>query len=84
MAIVYLGCCAAAWRLQKTDKREAGTPFVLPGGPWIPLITCVALLLIITSLELAEWKAIGYALAAVMILYGLTRSRRLQKPTRAR
>jgi len=76
MAIVYIGCCAAAWRLQKQDTREAGAPFVLPGGPWIPLLTSTALLLIVLALQRPEWKAIGYALLVVMALYGIARWRR--------
>ncbi len=26
ISIVYIGCCAAAWRLQKEDRRESGPP----------------------------------------------------------
>jgi len=74
ISIVYIGCCAAAWRLQKQDTRDSGRPFVLPGGPWIPLLTCCALVLILLTLERSEWKAIGYALLVVLALYGVTRS----------
>jgi len=86
MAIVYSGCCAAAWRLQKQDIREAGTPFVLPGGAWIPLITCTALLFIVLALARSEWKALGYALLVVMALYAIARWRRSHRvfdPARA-
>jgi amino acid transporter len=79
MSIVYIGCCAAAWRLQKQDTRESGRPFVLPGGPWIPVITCAALLLILMALERPEWKAIGYALLVVIVLYWVARWRRASK-----
>lgn len=79
MAIVYIACCAAAWRLQNQDTREAGVPFVLPGGPWIPLLTCVALLLIVLAVERPEWKALGYALLVVIALYGIARWRRSQR-----
>jgi len=79
MAIVYIGCCAAAWKLQKRDTREAGAPFVLPGGPWIPLLTSAALLLIVLALERSEWKAIGCALLVVIALYGIARWRRTRR-----
>lgn len=78
ISIVYIGCCAAAWRLQKQDTRESGTPFVLPGGPWIPVTTSAALLLILMTLERSEWKAIGYALLVVIALYGVARWRRIE------
>jgi len=76
ISIVYIGCCAAAWRLQKQDARESGRPFVLPGGPWIPVMTCAALLLILVTLERSEWKAMGYALLVVAVLYWVARWRR--------
>jgi amino acid transporter len=79
ISIVYIGCCAAAWRLQKQDTRESGTPFVLPGGPWIPVATSTALLLILMTLERSEWKAIGYALLVVIALYGIARWRRVDR-----
>lgn len=80
MSIVYLGCCAAAWRLQQRDIRQSGIPFVLPGGPLIPLTACMALILILLTLERSEWKAIGYALSVVVVLYGITRFSRRGKP----
>jgi len=79
MAIVYIGCCAAAWQLQKQDTREAGAPFVLPGGPWIPLLTSTTLLVIVLALGRSEWKAICYALLVVMALYGIARWRRTHR-----
>jgi amino acid transporter len=75
ISIVYIGCCAAAWRLQKQDTREWGNPFVLPGGPAIPFVTIAVLLLILMSLERSEWRAIGYAFIAVVALYGVARWR---------
>jgi APA family basic amino acid/polyamine antiporter len=73
--LVYFGCCAAAWQLQRRGTREHGTPFVLPAGPFIPLIACAALILVVTTIERSEWLAIGYALLAVSILYTIARLR---------
>ena len=75
MCIVYLGCCTAAWRLQRKDIRDHGTPFMLPGGALIPLSACIALILILTTLARPEWQAIGYALSVVVVLYLITRWR---------
>ena len=76
MCIVYLGGCTAAWQLQRRDIREQGAPFMLPGGPVIPLVTCVALILILTTLEKSEWRAIGYSLLVVIALYAAAQWRR--------
>jgi basic amino acid/polyamine antiporter, APA family len=76
MCLVYLGCCAAAWRLQQRGISELNSkPFVLPGGSIIPLLTCIALVGILTTLERQEWKAIIYALIVVMLFYGIARWR---------
>ena len=79
VCLVYLGVCAAAWQLQRRDVRGEGRPFMLRGGPLIPLIGCVGLLLVLSTLQRAEWLAIGYALAAVIALYGVVRWRRGSK-----
>ena len=81
ICIVYFGTCASAWALQRRNIRQSGTPFMLPGGPFIPAISCVALTLILTTLKQAEWQAMGYALSAVLALYGITRWRRRIKIT---
>ena len=79
MCIVYFGGCASAWVLQRKDVREGGSPFVLSGGPLIPGISCVALVLVLTTLKRSEWQAIGYALSVVIALYAMTRWRRKDK-----
>jgi amino acid transporter len=73
VCLVYFGCCMAAWRLQKRDRREHGKPFTLPAGPLIPLIGCAGLVLVLSTLQKPEWLAIGYALLAVIALYGVVR-----------
>ena len=46
--IVYIGCCAAAWRLQSVGATETSQPLRLPGGGLIPAfgITCLILVLL--------------------------------------
>ncbi len=46
--IVYIACCAAAWRLQKTGFSETSAPLRLAGGGLIPAIgiTCLILVLV--------------------------------------
>lgn len=68
------GCVAiAAWRAQARDLRDAadpqGKPFVLPGGPLVPLVSLAAMVAIVTTLKRDEWQAIGIALAALVAVY---------------
>jgi amino acid transporter len=73
VCLVYLGVCAAAWWLQRRDVRGEGQPFLLRGGILVPLMGCVGLVLVLSTLQRKEWMAIGYAMVAVIALYGVVR-----------
>jgi len=71
ICLVYGLVSIAAWRAQRMDLRERGdaTPFVLAGGPVIPLIAVAAMVLITMSLKPNEWAAILIALAVLVTIY---------------
>lgn len=73
ICLVYALVSLAAWRGQKVGLRERGEPFVLWGGPLVPLLGVVAMALIVTTLTGKEWMAIGVALAALVLVYGVLR-----------
>jgi APA family basic amino acid/polyamine antiporter len=77
ICLVYGLVSLAAWRAQRLDLRERGDrPFVLPGGPLIPVIAVLSMLLIVTTLTGKEWLAIGIALAVLVVFYLLRRGAR--------
>ena len=45
--LVYIGCCAAAWRLQRTDAGGTTAPFRLAGGPLIRAIGVLGLVFLL-------------------------------------
>lgn len=69
ICLVYGLVSLAAWRAQRRDLRERGAPFVLPGGPLIPLFAVAAMVLIVATLTAREWSAIGIALALLVAVY---------------
>lgn len=70
ICLVYALVSLAAWRGQRSNLRERGdAPFVLWGGPLVPLVAVVAMTLIVTTLTGKEWLAIGVALAALVLVY---------------
>lgn len=73
ICLVYALVSLAAWRGQRTGLRERGEPFVLWGGPLVPLLAVVAMALIVTTLTGKEWMAIGVALAGLVLVYGVLR-----------
>ena len=70
---VYIGVCAAAWRLQRTRSGDGSAPPRLRGGAVIPMIGIIGLVVILTTLERREWIAIGCATLAACLLYVATR-----------
>ncbi|GAB3387835.1 APC family permease [Lysobacter fragariae] len=80
ICLVYGLVSIAAWRAQSRDIRERGdAPFVLPGGPLIPLVSLAAMLAIVTTLNANERLAIIVALAALVGVYGVLELRRRQR-----
>jgi basic amino acid/polyamine antiporter, APA family len=71
VCMVYIGCCAASWQLQRTNAGDTDHPFRLPGGPLIPMAGIAGLTLVLMALQRAEWLALGCAALAVIALYAL-------------
>ncbi len=73
ICFVYIGVCIASWYLQRRNLRGDGKPFMLRGGPVIPLIGCASMAWILSTMSPAEWIAMGGAMAAVIVIYGIVR-----------
>mgnify|MGYP003577906436 CR=1 FL=1 len=71
ICLVYGLVSLSAWRAQRTDMREREnvTPFVLPGGAFIPALAVVSMVLIVFTLTKKEFAAIGIALAVLVAIY---------------
>jgi amino acid transporter len=70
--VIYALVAIAAWVLQRRDVRDAGgTPFLMPGGPLMPLLATVTMIAVLATLTSVEWIAIGIATAALVAIYGV-------------
>jgi amino acid transporter len=67
--LLYVAVCAAAWQMQRRGIHEHGKPFVLPGGPAIPLLGVLGMGLILTTLNGPEWSAMGAVMAVIVAIY---------------
>jgi amino acid transporter len=68
--LLYAICAVAAWELRRRGVQNEGTtPFNLPFGPTIHILTCVVIVWLLTSITPAEWRAVGGVLVAATILY---------------
>ena len=81
ICLVYGLVSLGAWRAQRRDLRERGAPFVLPGGGLIPLIAFAAMVLIVATLTMKEWLAIGVALVVLIAVYAVLHARRTSRGT---
>lgn len=74
--ILYFLCAIAVWVLRKRDVRTDGEPFLMPGGPLVPVLTCVMIVwLFYETVTPREWVALAITIAAACMLYGIRRYR---------
>lgn len=70
---LYFLCAISTLVLRKRDVRTDGQPFVIPGGPLVPIATllAVAWLFFETARDGKQLKGMIIALAVIFALYGL-------------
>ena len=68
--LLYAGCAAATFMLQKRGVRQSdATPFSIPGGPIVPFVTIALIGWLLTSITQAEWTVLVTTLAVASVLY---------------
>jgi amino acid transporter len=77
--VLYILCAVAVWQLRKRNIRGAGEPFLIPGGPLIPIAAVIANAWLIYSTATRS-DAIGMALIlAISILLYFVREMGLRR-----
>ena len=74
--LVYLACSIAAWQLRRRNVQAGGIPFRVPGAAVVPVLSCVMIVGLLSSITFAEWRVLIVALAAASLLFVATRRRR--------
>jgi basic amino acid/polyamine antiporter, APA family len=67
----YLLCCLAAIELQRRNVQTGGRPFVLPGGPLVPVLACVVVLWLLSGATAPELAMTGGAVVVAALLFVL-------------
>lgn len=76
--LVYFGCALSVLRLRARRVRGDGEPFVVPGGPAVPLLACASIAwLVVSTTGRAEATAVAVTVVIATGLYAL-RSLRLR------
>ncbi|MGH8221073.1 MAG: APC family permease [Steroidobacteraceae bacterium] len=77
---LYILCAIGVWRLRRLDVRSDGKPFVIPGGPLVPLAACVLnAALIVETGSGQDHIGLGALCAAAVLVYWI---RELRRPSR--
>jgi basic amino acid/polyamine antiporter, APA family len=67
--MLYLCCVVAAYQLQRRDVRAGGPPFVLPGGPLIPMAASAIILWLLWQATARELLVTGAIIAVATLWY---------------
>jgi amino acid transporter len=73
---IYIGCAAATLVLRRRGVRSDGAPFVIPGGPLVPIATATVAIWLLSNATVKEFAAVGVVSALVTALYLARRSLR--------
>ena len=71
---LYLTCVAAAYDLQRRDVRAGGAPFVIRGGPAVPLLAAAVIVWLLSNATRREFAVEGLALATAALFYFIRRT----------
>jgi amino acid transporter len=82
---VYLMTCFSVLRLRRLGVAEAGTPFVIPGGPVVPVAALLAVVWLFYETVSGkdggdQLKGMLIALVVIFALYGLRALRNKLRP----
>ncbi|HTE42567.1 MAG TPA: APC family permease [Steroidobacteraceae bacterium] len=74
---LYLLCAIAVWVLRQRDVRSDGAPFLMPGGPLIPIATAlVSAGMIWATAGVQDLVGLALATTAALAFYGVRAMRR--------
>jgi APA family basic amino acid/polyamine antiporter len=75
--LCYFACAAAAWRLRRDGVQEPGTvPFRAPGGAVTPVLACLAIVALLTSITPQEWWVLVQVFAVSIVIFFITKKHR--------
>jgi amino acid transporter len=71
---IYLVCCTGLLRLRARGVREEREPFVVPGGPVVPILATVTVLGVLGGLERRDFILLGAMLGVTVAVAFFRRS----------
>jgi amino acid transporter len=72
--ILYFLCVVAAYQLQRRDVRAGGLPFMLPGGPLVPIAASAVIVWLLWQATAREFLVTAGVVAVAAVYYGVRRN----------
>ena len=73
LGVYFLGAISV-WRLRRRNVRSEREPFLMPGGPTVPILACIVIAWIVTqTITMREIVALGGVLGLSLVVYLLKR-----------
>ena len=79
--VVYGACCVASWELRRRNVRAGGTPFEVPAAGVVPVLACLVIAAMLSSVTRDEWQVLAAVIVAASALFLLTRRSRSRRAT---
>jgi len=74
--VLYAMCAIAVWLLRVRDVRSDGKPFIIPGGPLVPIAACVVnILMIAATAQRRDYIGMVISIAIALALYAIRKLR---------
>ncbi len=67
--VLYLICCLGVLKLRAGNIADTGEPFIVPGGPVVPIAACGIILWLLTTLAMNEMIATLVFVLAVALIF---------------
>ena len=74
--LMYGVVCLGVLALRRKGVRAGGDPFVVPGGPIVPVAAAIVLAAILWTATVQEWEATAIVLALATVLYAVSNAMR--------
>ena len=74
--LVYFACAVAAWQLRRRNVQAGGTPFRVPGAAIVPVLACLVIIALLTSITWPEWLVLLKVVVVASAIFFISSGRR--------
>ncbi|MEO7997369.1 MAG: APC family permease, partial [Gemmatimonadaceae bacterium] len=76
LLLVYFMCALASLQLRRKGVQSGGTPFRIPGAAIVPILACVVIATLLTSITAQEWLVFAEVITVATVIFFISRGSR--------